>query len=271
MQRSAEGTTIIAVCGKGGVGKTSISAATVRTLLERGGSTVLAIDADPAAGLAAALGIDVSVTLNDVRERFIARLEEGAREDRAVLLPLLDYDVWSAVAERDGLAFLAIGRPESDGCYCQVNDILKDIIGGIAGNFDFVVIDGEAGIEQVNRRVMEMVTHLVLVSDASSRGLNVARSIRDVADRTVKYRHAGLVLNRIVDEDEVRRLSLPTGLSFIGWVPEDGAIRSADIRGTSVLALTGSPALSAVRDVLGRLLEGGASTVAEPPRETATA
>lgn len=271
MQRSAEGTTIIAVCGKGGVGKTSISAATVRTLLERGGSTVLAIDADPAAGLAAALGIDVSVTLNDVRERLIARLEEGAREDRAGLLSLLDYEVWSAVVEREGLAFLAIGRPESDGCYCQVNDILKDIIGTTAGNFDYVVIDGEAGIEQVNRRVMETVTHLLLVSDASLRGLNVVKTIRDVADRTVKYRRAAMVLNRIAGEGEARRLTLPAGLDCAGWIPEDSAIRSADIAGTSVLSLAESPALAAVRGILDRLLESPAPAGKDEQRETARA
>ena len=260
MEHDIQGTTIIAVCGKGGVGKTSISAAIVRMLLERGNSTVLAIDADPAVGLATALGVDVATTLNDVREDLIARLEEGEREDRAALLKLLDYEVWSAVVEKNGFAFLAIGRPESDGCYCQVNDILKDIIGSIAGNFDYVVIDGEAGIEQVNRRVMEMVTHLLLVSDASSRGLNVVKTIKDVADRTVKYRQAGMVLNRIVDGDEARRLSLPADLACIGWVPEDNAIRSADIAGTSVLTLPESPALSTVRDIVDRLVPHQADT-----------
>jgi CO dehydrogenase maturation factor len=248
-------TTIMAVCGKGGVGKTSISAAIVRMLLERDNTTVLAIDADPAVGLATALGVDVTTTLNDVRESLITRLSEGEREDRAALLRLLDYEVWSAVVEkRNGLAFLAIGRPESDGCYCQVNDILKDIIGSIAGNFDYVVIDGEAGIEQVNRRVMEMVTHLLLVSDASSRGLNVVRTIKDVADRTVKYRQAGMVLNRIVDEGEARRLFLPADIECIGWVPEDNAIRTADITGTSMLTLPETPALSALRDIVERLV-----------------
>ncbi len=254
MEPDIHKTAIIAVCGKGGVGKTSISAAIVRMLLERGNSTVLAIDADPAVGLATAMGVDVVSTLNDVREDLIARLEEGKREDRAALLKLLDYEVWSAVVEKKAFAFLAIGRPESDGCYCQVNDILKDIIGSIAGNFDYVVIDGEAGIEQVNRRVMEMVTHLLLVSDASSRGLNVVKTIKDVADRTVKYHRAGLVLNRIVDEDEVGRLSLPADPACVGWVPEDAAIRSADIAGMSVLTLPESPALSTVREIVERLI-----------------
>ncbi len=271
MEHDSRETTIIAVCGKGGVGKTSISAAIVRMILERGDATVLAIDADPTVGLAAALGIDVAVTLNDVRESLIARLEEGARQDRAGLLSLLDYEVWSAVVEREGLAFLAIGRPESDGCYCQVNDILKDIIGTTAGNFDYVVIDGEAGIEQVNRRVMETVTHLLLVSDASSRGLNVVKTIRDVADRTVKYHRAVMVLNRIAGGEEARGLSLPPGLECAGWIPEDGAIRSADIAGTSVLTLPESPALAAVRGILDRLLESHASTDGEGLRKTARA
>ncbi|HOT44907.1 MAG TPA: hypothetical protein PLM53_09695 [Spirochaetota bacterium] len=112
---------------------------------------------------------------------------------------------------------------------------------------------------------VETVTRLLLVSDASSRGLDVVRTIREVADRTVKHRHAGLALNRIADDGEVRRLSLPPDLAFAGWVPEDVAIRSADIMSASAPTLPGSPALSAVRDVLERLLE------AKAPRETAPA
>ena len=81
----------------------------------------------------------------------------------------------------------AIGRPEKDGCYCQVNHILKDLIASVADNFDYVVIDGEAGIEQVNRRVMEKVTHLLLVSDASRKGINVVQTIKEVSGSAIEY------------------------------------------------------------------------------------
>ena len=103
---------------------------------------------------------------------------QGSRET----LKLLDYEVFDALEERDGYALLAIGRPEDEGCFCKVNNLLKDIIGDLAGRFDIVLIDGEAGIEQINRRVMKTVDHLVLVSDTSVKGLGVANTIAHVAN-----------------------------------------------------------------------------------------
>ncbi|MBN2158335.1 MAG: AAA family ATPase [Spirochaetes bacterium] len=250
MPGSEDAPRIIAVCGKGGVGKTSVSAGIVRTLVNRGAGKVLAIDADPAVGLAAALRVKVSATVDDIRNRLIDRLRSGEREDRKDLISHLDYEVFGALSEQSGLAFLAIGRPETDGCYCQVNEILKDIIGSIAGNFDFVVIDGEAGIEQVNRRVMEKVTHLILVSDPSAKGLAVAKTIMDVSKRAVAYERAGLVLNRVRGNSELDRLAAPAGLEIIGWVPEDDAIREADISGKCILDIPDCPALTAIEKSL---------------------
>jgi CO dehydrogenase maturation factor len=254
----ARNTRIIAVCGKGGVGKTSISAALVRGLLAEGSRKILAIDADPAVGLATALGIAVEKTLDDVRNSLIDRLENGAKEDRRDLVSLLDYEVFGALVEEKSLAFLAIGRPETEGCYCQINDILKDIIASIAGSFDYVVIDGEAGIEQVNRRVMETVTDLLLVSDASAKGLNVVKTIREVSARLVEHGRAWLMLNRIRGAAELDRIALPREIELLGWVPEDDDIRRTDIEGASLLAMQSSPALEAVAACINRLEAAGA-------------
>ena len=168
---------LIAVCGKGGVGKTSISALVIKILAEKADRRILAIDADPAVGLATALGFKGERTVNDIRNDLIGRIEKGESENRQALLAALDYEVFAALEERENVAFLAIGRPEKEGCYCKVNDMLRDIIESVARNFDYVVIDGEAGIEQVNRRVLSTVTHLLLVSDASAKGLKVIETI----------------------------------------------------------------------------------------------
>lgn len=85
--------------------------------------------------------------------------------------------------EADGFSFIAVGRPEAAGCYCKVNLYLKEVISILADNFDYVVIDGEAGVEQINRRVMEKVTHLLLITDSSRKGTQVIRTIKKVADR----------------------------------------------------------------------------------------
>jgi CO dehydrogenase maturation factor len=245
---------IIAVCGKGGVGKTSISAMIVKILSANPHHKVLAIDADPAVGLASALGIPVHKTVDDIRNDLIRRVKEGSPSDKDGILFHLDYEIFSAMAEKKNLAFLAIGRPEKEGCYCQVNHMLKDLIVSMADNFDYVVIDGEAGIEQVNRRVMEKVTHLILVSDASRKGINVVCTIKEIAESAILYEKHGLILNRIRNQDEWKRIVIPSGLNHIGWVPEDETIRSFDIAGRSILEIDDSPAIAAVKNCLSVML-----------------
>ena len=162
---------IIAVTGKGGVGKTSLSAVIVKLLTESfPGKRILAIDADPAVGLATALGIEVNSTVDDIRKEFINNVENSNTNEAVEVLGNARYKIFDTLIEQSSFSFLAIGRPESAGCYCKVNSYLKEVIKILVGNYDYIVIDGEAGIEQVNRRVMEKVTHLLLVSDASKKG-----------------------------------------------------------------------------------------------------
>ncbi len=241
---------VIAVCGKGGVGKTSISAILVKILSSNHKNSVLAIDADPAVGLAISLGINIKKTVDDIRNDIIQRVQSGNTDSKTEMLNMLDYEMLSAVEEHNNLAFLAIGRPEKEGCYCQVNHILKDIITSIADNFDYVVIDGEAGIEQVNRRVMQRVSHMILVSDASAKGLNVVKTIKDVADEAIEYEKLGLILNRLRSEAERLHVSVPSELNCIGWIPEDDTIRSFDIEGKSILDITDCSAIRASKKCL---------------------
>lgn len=247
-------TSVIALCGKGGVGKTSISATIVKILSSDPAHKVLAIDADPAVGLSSALGIAVTKTVDDIRNELIRRVESGESGGKEQMLSMLDYEMFSALTERKNIAFLAIGRPEKEGCYCQVNHILKDLIASLAANFDYVVIDGEAGIEQVNRRVMETVTHLILVSDASRKGISVAKTIKEVSDTAIAYEKAGLILNRLKNAEEREKLSIPPELNCLGWIPEDNTIRDFDIDGRSLLEIDDSPAIAAVKNCLNVML-----------------
>ena len=166
---------IMALAGKGGVGKTSLAATIVRVLTEeRPGSRVLAIDADPAVGLSTALGVTVTSTLDDIRRAVIKSAEDGRPREAIEMLNESRFRILDTMVETRGFSFLAIGRPENEGCYCSVNAYLKEVVGMLAGDFDYVVIDGEAGIEQIQRRVMEKVSHLILISDQSRKGTHVA-------------------------------------------------------------------------------------------------
>ncbi|MDR2759242.1 MAG: AAA family ATPase [Spirochaetaceae bacterium] len=243
---------ILAVSGKGGVGKTSISAAIVRLLVEHHPKArILAIDADPATGLATALGVDVVQTLDNIRVRIAESAEKGETREAVELLGEARFQILDALAEQGGggsFAFLAIGRPETAGCYCAINSYLKEVLTLLAAEFDYVVIDGEAGVEQINRRVMERVTHLLLISDQSRKGIQVLQTILEVARRMVMYDRCGVVINRITSPNLEIRLD---GIDLLACIPSDNIHAENDILGKSVFDLSPeSPVLTGAETAL---------------------
>lgn len=228
---------IIAVAGKGGVGKTSISAAIVKLLVQKyPDKKILAIDADPAVGLSTALGIDVKMTIDDIRKEIVETVEDGQTKAAIELLGDARYKIFDALVETDGFAFIAVGRPESAGCYCKINSYLKEVISLISNDFDYVVIDGEAGIEQINRRVMEKVTHLLLVSDASKKGTQVISTIKSVADELVMYEKIGVIINRLPDESVIPYINT-NAIPVLSYIQNDSNLAVFDIEGKNITTL----------------------------------
>lgn len=230
--------TIITVAGKGGVGKTSISAAIVRQLVKsHPKARILAIDADPAVGLATALDVEVKQTIDDIRKAITESGEGDKQKKRAIeLLGEARFRVIDAMIEKPGFAFIAVGRPETAGCYCSINAYLKEIISMFSEEFDYVVIDGEAGIEQINRRVMERVTHMLLVTDPSRKGTQVIQTIKKVANDLVMYREIGVIVNRL--NDESLKESINTGETpVLAYIPDDKDLALFDVQGRSVIEL----------------------------------
>ena len=229
-------TVVIALAGKGGVGKTSLSAAIVRLLTEkRPDAKILAIDADPAVGLSVALGVNVTETLDQIRKR-VAEDVTGKLKDTQDILAEAKFRLYDAMAEQRGFAFLAIGRPEAAGCYCAINTYLKKVIEMLVDDFDYVVIDGEAGIEQINRRVLEKVTHLVCVSDQSQKGLKIIGTIRDVAGELVMYDEIGLIVNRALFPERIESDEIE-GVKIVSVIPQDDAMTENDMEGRSIFEL----------------------------------
>lgn len=249
------GTRLISVCGKGGAGKTVLTAMITRALLESGrAGRLLVIDADPALGQLSALGTSVRRTMGQVREDIIRTARAGNKEAKAELADRLDYLVFEALTETDDFALLAMGRTETLGCYCPVNTLLRHAIEKLSASFDTILIDGEAGIEQINRQVARRLDHLLIVSDASSRGLETAAVIQRMVleERLLECEHMGLVLNRVMgNEDLLERAAARIGLPVVGLVPYDPCIAASDLIGAPVRELADdAAALRAVRGIV---------------------
>ncbi|MFI3213195.1 MAG: AAA family ATPase [Eubacteriales bacterium] len=235
---------VFAVAGKGGVGKTSISAAIVKYLLSNfPEARILAIDADPAIGLETALGIKADYTVDDIRKE-IAKAGEGdsSKMKAKELLGESRFKMLDAMIEANGYSFLAVGRPETAGCYCGVNTYLKKAIQALAEEFDYVVIDGEAGVEQINRRVMDTVTHLFLVSDASRKGTDVIKTIHKVASTLGMTNGTSVIINRLPCEEHKQLIDVGD-LEISAYIQNDEALALTDIKGESVLTLNSDSAL----------------------------
>lgn len=244
----------IAVVGKGGVGKTAIAAMLARVLLESGEvGRLLVIDADPAQGLTHALGMQAGKTMGQVREAILAAAREGADDELDRLAGTLDYMTMEALVEDENLALLAMGRSESLGCFCAVNSLLRDAIKVLSSQFDTVLIDGEAGLEQINRQVMDDLDHLLMITDPSARGLETVALLREVVEekKVISVGKMGVVFNRVEGSQELLvEAAAKIGVEVLGFVPQDAAITRYDLVGRSLTGLPAdSKALEAVRAI----------------------
>jgi CO dehydrogenase maturation factor len=246
---------LVATCGKGGTGKTVSVALMARALSEAAGTgKLLLIDADPAMGLLSALGVSVRRTMGEVRETIIRTARGGEKEEKEGLVDAIDYMALEALKETERFAVLAMGRTETLGCYCPVNSLLRGAIEVLSKSFDTILIDGEAGLEQINRQVVSRLHTLLIVSDPTSRGLETAALISKMVrvDKVMECKKLGLVLNRVRGNqqlltDAAKRLDL----EVFGMIPFDETIAEHDLVGTPVIELPDhSPALGEYRRIV---------------------
>lgn len=228
---------LIAITGKGGAGKTTVASLIVHRLIASGRRPVLAVDADPNNCLDLALGVRVTQTLGRVREE--ARQLAGKGMPAGVSKQeLLQLKISESLVEADDFDLIAMGRPEGPGCYCYANNILKSALGEIAGAYPWVVLDNEAGLENLSRRIVQKVNLLVMVSDPSRAGLQTVGRLHALArEMGVDYDRLALVVNRMRGESpppEAPLLQRDTGADWLVGLPSDDAIAALGEAGGSV-------------------------------------
>ncbi|MEI6831942.1 MAG: AAA family ATPase [Candidatus Omnitrophota bacterium] len=226
---------VIAMAGKGGTGKTTIAALIIRSIKESKLGSILAIDADPNSNLGQMLGMkeesSIGAILDDI-SAFPNKIPAGTPKER-----FIQYEIQSAISEGDGFDILNMGKPEGPGCYCYVNNCLRGIITQLIKDYDYIVIDNEAGLEHLSRRTTRFVDSLVIVSDASNIGLRSAQRINELIKQLkFQVKKSSLLINRFnknIDKEKIAE----TNLEYLGSLPYCSELEELSLTSQSIFNL----------------------------------
>lgn len=238
---------VIAITGKGGTGKTAVSALLLRhLLLGNEKARALLIDADPDANLAETLGVEVKKTVGEAREYMQqARYEVPPDYDKQKLFQAKLFEV---IAEEERYDLLVMGRSEGSGCYCFVNSLLKGIMDQTIDDYDLTIIDTPAGLEHLSRKTITDVDTLIVVTDESRRGLKTAERIRELAQELdLNFKNLYVIANKVSNQDSKDKIlenAKELGLKVIGIIPYDSNLARFDLVGDPLVDLSDdSPAV----------------------------
>jgi CO dehydrogenase maturation factor len=241
-------TTTIAVSGKGGSGKTTLAAMITRFLLEQTDKKrVLVVDADPNACVGLTLGVQPEVTVADIREETRAKPPSNAGMDK---LRSVEYGIQQAITEAKGFDLLTMGRPEGPSCYCAVNNMLRKFLDQLSSQYEFVVIDNEAGMEHLSRRTTNNVDLLCIVAEPNTIGTLTAQRIFDLSKKLpIVVKKTGIIWNRADNDKEIE------GIDNFGHMPYDMSIFDASMQDKTVFDLANDcPAFSAAKKIFEDIL-----------------
>ena len=231
----------IGFAGKGGTGKTSLAALTVRYLKEKRKGPILAVDADANACLNEALGQEIHATIGGLREDSLDAVRGGGERPGGMSMEqLFDYQVSQSIVEGSGFDLMVMGRPEGPGCYCAANNVIRKYTDKLSDSYPYVVIDNEAGMEHLSRRTTHKVDLLLIVSDPTLKGIKTARRIDTlVDDLKLQVDRRALIINRVLPEaeDELKSIASEMGLTVEAMVPQDQAVFQHDLKGKPVFDL----------------------------------
>ena len=234
---------VIAVSGKGGVGKTTLCGLLIQYLCENRKHPVLAVDADANANLNEVLGVEPEITLGELREEI-----ERAGVDPRYQIPTgitkqayLEMRLSDAIAEEDDYDLMVMGRTQGQGCYCFVNGLVQTQVQKLQSHYPYIVVDNEAGMEHISRGILPMMEVAILVSDCSRRGVQAVGRIAElIKECDMKPSRVGLIINRAPKAElnpgileEIQK----QGLDLIGVVPQDETVYEYDCDGKPTVTL----------------------------------
>ena len=252
---------VIAIAGKGGVGKTTLCGMLIQYLGEKGKGPVLAVDADANSNLNEVLGVEVDMTLGDIREE-IARAEMSTVSPIPAGMTKADYAEYrfnSAIVEEDDYDLLVMGRTQGKGCYCYVNGLLQTQLAKVQNTYPYIVVDNEAGMEHISRGVLPSMETAILVIDCSRRGIQaVGRIAKLIEECELNPKTVGLIVNRAPNgelNDGIREEIELQGLHLLGVVPQDDGVYACDCAGQPTSKLpSDSPVKKALYQILDNLI-----------------
>jgi CO dehydrogenase maturation factor len=226
----------IALAGKGGSGKTTMAGLLIKYLLNENKTPILAVDADCNANLNEVLGLEIKDTLGNAREE----MKKGVVPGGMTKDIFMEMKLEEAMVETPGFDLVVMGQPEGAGCYCAANTLLAGFMDRLAGNYPFIVMDNEAGMEHISRLTTKNVDILLIVSDSSRRGLQAAIRIEDLARRlNIGVGKSYAVINQIKEapSDQALEMVKAGGLELAGTVPEDRTIYEFDFNGRPTIEM----------------------------------
>jgi len=227
---------LIAVTGKGGVGKSTIASLLVRLLLQRDRRPVLAVDADPNSTLAPLLGLTPCATIGDIREDVLNEKANvtGISKDR-----ILDMKLEECIQEASGFDLLSMGRPEGPSCYCYVNSLLRNTLAKLTQSYKATVVDNEAGMEHLSRLNTRHVDCLLLVSEPTAIGARTAIRIAQLTESLpIEVGRRVLVWNKVSSAGipkAAEKLLSDNTFDAVTTLPSDEVLAALSINESSIL------------------------------------
>jgi CO dehydrogenase maturation factor len=253
----------IAVAGKGGTGKTSVTSLIIRYIIDNNLGNILAVDADPNSNLAESLGLKVNQTVGRILNQFQGEklnIPQGMTKEA-----YLEYQLNTAITESKHLDLITMGRGEGPECYCYPNVVIRKLIDDWAKNYNFVVMDNEAGMEHLSRRTTQNIDELFLVSDHSVKGLRAVARIRElVAELKLIVKRESVIINLVPGEiDPLLRQEMDKlGITAAATIPIDEEMKRYDLEQKPLFGLPDtSVAVVAVNELMDKLLSKASVSV----------